>query len=623
MLQMKGNTVWASLVLHVGGVLANSHSLSLISNVTHMHGYEADSPFEHVNGSACCLDFAIQVDAPETCKSLCMEREACGSFIFAPDESQCYLISQESNFDPVDSPRSCERRCAKREACEAFVFTPSSRLCFLIRFEGNGTALKALVKPASDRIFGLVRERSTGKLQIVDGGSNGSAPVPNTDASETHSTSFKVTEIPLTHAVGNVENPVHQLQDSKTILRKHEKQKERNSRAQMSRITGMEASYVQGTVAGADGSDASISGSTVLPAFLGVLIAWVAVAALVSLLVRAGFAIPLPDTFLQLVGSNAHRRSKLGSPTLPAPSVRRPVPAAAGEASLVDPKDTKEKAAENEAMPTSPVSKAEKHSPVSAEKTAAPIAKNTLGLSLPVAKASSQKLNSEAGDVAGSDGQPHDDSVSVVTPRMAVKADFTWRDKETLVPVRHRCVDVAGPTNYPVFGETSSHARAAPVELKMKEVVDAEGSADSEEDSDARDEEQVELTPRTLHSWLPEIVLLVCATLLGVLRFEARAFVTIAFASLCVAIPLGLHHWTELRNVFHLVFHLVVHGSTKNVVAMHSTDNVQPRVLSGSSLEEKSRARAREIARERAKRLHASMPTNGMSRDFQTGQGGG
>lgn len=49
-------------------------------------------------------------------------------------------------------------------------------------------------------------------------------------------------------------------------------------------------------------------------------------------------------------------------------------------------------------------------------------------------------------------------------------------DREMLVPVR-RSVDYAGPTNYPVAGQASPHARGTPQKLLIRELVDASDTA--------------------------------------------------------------------------------------------------------------------------------------------------
>ena len=57
--------------------------------MSHMAGDEAGNPveFEHVAGSACCLDHAFDADGVDACKSYCAERQECGSFLFAPGEN--------------------------------------------------------------------------------------------------------------------------------------------------------------------------------------------------------------------------------------------------------------------------------------------------------------------------------------------------------------------------------------------------------------------------------------------------------------------------------------------------------------------------------------------------------
>lgn len=70
----------------------------------------------------------------------------------------------------ANGSHDCECRCEKQHECNAFVFSPSTKLCFLIRIDlGNGTDLQNCSrKPATDRVFGLVRAPAS-LSQQVDG----------------------------------------------------------------------------------------------------------------------------------------------------------------------------------------------------------------------------------------------------------------------------------------------------------------------------------------------------------------------------------------------------------------------------------------------------------------------
>jgi hypothetical protein len=168
---MAHQLVLTFLVLNVACFLANGGTTRvLVTNVSHMIGYEAASPFEHVKGSACCLDLSLQAHDVEACKRYCVASTDCGSFLYSAAERACFLISQDSNFEPADDVNGCQRRCAEREACEAFVYALSTRLCFLIRFPQQGpaaTSSSASIRHAGDRIFGLVRDCPAGGLQAA------------------------------------------------------------------------------------------------------------------------------------------------------------------------------------------------------------------------------------------------------------------------------------------------------------------------------------------------------------------------------------------------------------------------------------------------------------------------
>jgi len=124
-------------------------------------GVEAAGDFKHVSGSACCVMPPFEVDGPETCRQTCLSIANCGSFLFAPATSDCYHAPHEADLSPVDGPDACERRCRGKADCDAFVFAPSTHLCFLVRFtqDSVGMAWNVSVRPAEDRVFGLVRDR--------------------------------------------------------------------------------------------------------------------------------------------------------------------------------------------------------------------------------------------------------------------------------------------------------------------------------------------------------------------------------------------------------------------------------------------------------------------------------
>mmetsp|Transcript_41065 Transcript_41065/g.81048 ORF Transcript_41065/g.81048 Transcript_41065/m.81048 type:complete len:449 (+) Transcript_41065:34-1380(+) len=129
-------------------------------------GYEAAGHFKHVSGSACCVQPPFKVDSPGACRQTCLSLVNCGAFIFSPATSDCYHADQEANLSPVDGPDACERRCRGQADCEAFVFAPSTQLCYLVQFTQDSLGLEwnVSVRPAEDRIFGLVRDRKTGIL---------------------------------------------------------------------------------------------------------------------------------------------------------------------------------------------------------------------------------------------------------------------------------------------------------------------------------------------------------------------------------------------------------------------------------------------------------------------------
>jgi len=117
--------------------------------------------------------------APPTSPYL-LDYEAAGSFRHVAGSACCHPEAEEAPLE--GGPGACERRCVGRSACDAFVFAPSTRLCFLIRFgdpsgAGDEEARRPKVRPAPERIFGLVRYRSS------SGGSDGSGSSGNSAVS--------------------------------------------------------------------------------------------------------------------------------------------------------------------------------------------------------------------------------------------------------------------------------------------------------------------------------------------------------------------------------------------------------------------------------------------------------
>lgn len=91
------------------------------------HGWEADGSFKHVAGSACC-------------------HPAADPWPIAGGQGEC------------------ESRCQAYEPCDAFIFSPATSLCWLIRYTERakgGHAKEPAIRPAEDRVFGLVQREGS------------------------------------------------------------------------------------------------------------------------------------------------------------------------------------------------------------------------------------------------------------------------------------------------------------------------------------------------------------------------------------------------------------------------------------------------------------------------------
>lgn len=461
------------LVCHV----VDGRALSLVSDARHMVGYDVVKPFEHVDGSACCLDFSVDAAELDSCKRICFESDGCGSFLFTSADRQCYLISQESNFEPVSSPSGCERRCVEQEACEAFVFQSSSHLCFLVRFDGSDateTILTASVRPASDRIFGLVRDGAEGSIQAAISRSLLRAGNQSTAA-----------ELP-----------------SESLAAKD--------------IVPVDAAASRGD------TYASILGSAMAGASLASFVA------LLALLVKAGCASPRPrllEVDVPQISSN---------PSLPDTEVSTPVvtaeatPQRRHTASIpvliratTPPRDA---SAALVAQVTSDTPQARVSSPAASKDASLAVAEVGHGAIAPsVPPAPSDSCASVTEIVQG------------ISPP---KATYKWRVREMAsVPVERR-VSVAGPTNYPVAGEASPFARSTPQKVLIRELVEDTGDPGEAVGAEAA-EKPVQEVSESKSIWVPEVVLMARLVLgvflLGVLTLDLKTIGTIAFALLCLS----------------------------------------------------------------------------------------
>lgn len=504
------------VVLQLGSFAADELSLSIVSNVSHIVGYEAESPFEHVVGSACCLDLVIEATGTEACESYCAEEPDCGSFWFKAEEGQCYLMSHGSNFEPAIGPHACERRCVDEKSCEAFVFAPSTQLCFLVRFAGEvSQRTQASVKQADDRVFGLVRDTSSGTIQAEISraflGDGGRSDLANISAA----------------AVGT--------------------------------HTGTMSEVIQGLPQGYGESAASLHGRlmSVLTAF--VLAALVAVARLCDryrCLVPAGQFGKVCDLSLAILKRLRNRGAlpckdeniRLGLLVQSAmPSACSPDDSAADLSPLSPCRGTIPMEVDGANTSETPASKMVE-SPESAEKTFQVLDTDVFDSSASILK------------------EPCRECTQVVT---TPKADFTWREREATVPKRRsvdmvgataypvflpdrRDVDMVGVTNYPVPDEASPHARGAPrklveadrspsaasTEASPNVTANAESPETSLEDASSEPVRPAASISATLSIWILESMLLLSTLLCGAFMLEPRTFAMIIL-SLCLAIPLG------------------------------------------------------------------------------------
>lgn len=373
-------------------------SVALVTEVRHLVGYDAGNPFEHVAGSACCLDSSIEVADIKTCKLHCHQEKTCGSYLFAANERQCFLISEDSNFHPSDGPHGCERRCVAQELCEAFVFSPSSRLCFLIRFVAGGStgeALEPSVRPNSDRVFGLVRDDSMGSLQ----------------ASISRS------------LLRTRENRQFRLQE---LAEKH-----RNS------ATPEAASLAESNAVHTDARERQLHG------FSAQL--------LIALLVTAG---------VLLLGLLALYRTawRQREPALSVPRIQSTVRSSEAADPSASPvcKSWQDDAAEGASASTAPTeSMAMEEEGANAALATTPSSKDSTSISESITPLVT---------IEKTQGASFGETLSPPKGSFKLGGLCVWREREMLVPVR-RSVEFAGPTNYPVAGQVSSHVRSRPQQL--------------------------------------------------------------------------------------------------------------------------------------------------------------
>jgi len=499
-----------TLLVSVGGYSGNAQSLALVANVTHMVGYEAEQPFEHVNGSACCLDVSIEVGSLEACRSHCVKDGECGSFLFNAAERQCFLISQLSNFQPVDGPRGCERRCVEQKECEAFVFQPSNKLCFLIQFtvpEFGGAARSASIGSAQDRIFGLVRDCQSGGIQaeisrslLGDGGHNDS-----------------VARVASEVVSGEEESPSTAMNGSSMPL-------------------GLEvASHAGSNGDGAGCWDACLG--SVLAA-----IALVAFASFVGVMGRAMCVIPRPRLPEVPVISL--------SPTKPIQLARN------GRSSVLEKGVKAEGAMAKSTSPTAKATTSNKETTIVAaaavgaplhkerppclrsEQTVPSSSSRTLAASTSSASTATTKIlktvvpassDTERGRVASA-VKVSTSACSEGVMRMLSQA---VPPAKAFVPVRRR-VDFAGPTNYPVAGETSPHARSTSLHMLREATDEEENSARVDAGiapDNSLDEESTANVSDAVFVGIPEVVLMLGALLLSLLNFDHRTVAVIAFTA--------------------------------------------------------------------------------------------
>lgn len=501
----------SALLVFGGAYGCNAQSLALVANVTHMIGYEAEHPFEHVNGSACCLDVSIEVDSLEACRSHCQKDAECGSFLFNAAERQCFLVSQFSNFKPVDGPHGCERRCVEQKECEAFVFQPSNKLCFLIQFtapELGGAARRASIGPAQDRIFGLVRDCVSGSIQaeisrsiLGDGGQNDS-----------------VARVPSKAVSGEEWGATTAIHESSMPLDLE--------------VTSRESSDYDGT----ECWDALLG--SVLAA-----ISLIGFASLMGLMGRAMFVIPRPPLPEVLDISHSPRKPnqidrasvmeksvtaegampKTTSPTSKATTSNKKIALVAGAVDgAPSQKEPSQCLRSEQIAPTSSTSR----------RTLAAVTSSTSGVTpsicKPVAPASSDPEPSRVASAV---------NVSTSACSEGVMRMFSQAvpPVKAFVPVQRR-VDFAGPTNYPVAGETSPHARSTPQKVLLREITDDEENSARVDaglvPNDDHDEERTAKFSDRVFLGIPEVMLMLGALFLSALNFEHRTVAVIALTAM-------------------------------------------------------------------------------------------
>lgn len=524
---MQGAAGLTCLLVYVARFVVNAVSLSLLSDVNHLVGYDANHPFEHVEGSACCLESSMEVDDVENCKQHCLQTEGCGSFLFASSEGQCYLISQESNFQPVDNPDSCKRRCVEQEACHAFVFTPSNHLCFLVRFTGqthNGTADAASVQRAEDRIFGLVRDFPTGSIQAAISSSvlRASATDSRVSGSITNMLgSASIAAEPHSISVGVAAGP----QSTTTVgTRRHDRWGQTILHGQLGSvlvgIVCVAFSMVLGLLGRAAFATSALrllappspkpQGSDVTR---GKHTNSLVVAISVPTAMDSLQLLPAPVNATNIEQCNADSREGAHFPPATVKCVAECWP--------LTPPPSRETASSEESSPP-PV--------VAAKMSMFMNSKIREDISPP--KVAAVKLTRLSGDVFS-------------TP---CKATMDWRQREMLVPER-RSVDFAGPTNYPVPGEASPHARSMSRKLSLREVVEHKSSGEESVsmmptpacDSENHDPaDAINKEPDAISVGGPEVGLSLATLLLGVLTLERKTMAVTMLVLLCIGTALGI-----------------------------------------------------------------------------------
>lgn len=506
-------------LLQAGSSVVDEHTISLLSNVSHLAGYEATSPFEHVEGSACCLDAAVHANGMEACKNHCVQQQGCGSFLFSRDEGQCYLISEHSNFQPADGPQACEQRCGEQKACEAFVFTPSTQLCFLVRFaEEVSTPHKASIRPADDRIFGLVRDTPSGSIQAAI--SRSLLRHEEADGER----AFISTIYPLAAAkshTGNVSNCSSAAGAQNGDMSVQGLPMNTSWQSTVQTLSNLSVVAQSLTI---DPNDIS-------PRFLHKRLVSVLAAFLLAALAAVA---RFPMRGRVIILAQLRRDCSVGctdDSTRVGQSLRPTSGAVACDVG-------------------SPSSKGEILQPLSPQVSTAPPSPEAVDSETEKASQASedspnpesirQRCAASQDDLfgPGASSETCRESPQVVT---MPKADFTWRERQELVPERRK-VGFVGATNYPVTGEVSPHARAAPPKLLLRELVELAEAVSTEESFDkAQDraslDESAADSCATFGAWLLECALVLSALLFGALVLEPKTF-NVAALGLCAALPL-------------------------------------------------------------------------------------